>query len=125
MNTPTAKMPYPIMSGRPHPLGATPDMDGVNFSIFSFSANRITLLLFEKPDDPAPFQTIELDSKKNKTFHFWHVFVVGLAPGIHYAYRADGPRNIYEGHRFNYDKVLIDPYALGNTNLLWNRAAAC
>jgi len=123
-NSRTVKSQYAVTPGRPHPLGATPDAGGVNFSVFSFSATKVTLLLFEKPDDPEPFQAIELHPRTNRTFHFWHVYVVGLGPGIHYAYRADGPRNVHDGHRFNPSKVLIDPYALGNTNVLWDSVAA-
>ena len=63
--------------------------------------------------------------KVNKTFHFWHVFVEKLKPGMHYAYRIDGPHDLSRGHRFNQNKVLIDPYSKGNTNNLWDRVRAC
>ena len=49
----------------------------------------------------------------------------GLEPGIHYALRVDGPWAPHEGHRFNRNKVLLDPYAKGNTNNLWDRVASC
>ena len=70
-------------------------------------------------------QRIALYPETNKTFHFWHVDVKGLEPGMHYALRVDGPWAPHEGHRFNRNKVLIDPYAKGNTNNLWDRVAAC
>jgi isoamylase len=111
--------------GSPHPLGATPDKDGVNFSLFSRNATAVDLLLFEKHDDRDPFQVIQLDPYVNKTFHFWHCYVRGLRPGTHYAYRVDGPSDMSAGHRFNKKKVLIDPYAKGNTNSLWKRVDAC
>jgi len=79
--------------GSPHPLGATPDRQGVNFSLFSSSATAVELLLFKRHDDPKPYQTIQLDPNVNKTFHFWHVYVKGVSPGTHYAYRVDGPRS--------------------------------
>src|SRR3954447_25805254 len=44
---------------------------------------------------------------------------------MHYALRVDGPSNVHDGHRFNRNKVLIEPYAKGNTNNLWDRGAAC
>jgi isoamylase len=118
-------MSLDIDKGVPHPLGATPDKGGVNFSIFSGNATAVELLLFQNHDDPEPFHVIELDPYVNKTFHFWHVYVTGLTPGIHYAYRVDGPSDFSNGHRFNRNKVLIDPYARGNTRSLWNRAYAC
>jgi glycogen operon protein len=111
--------------GSAHPLGATPSPEGVNFSLFSENATGVELLLFSTHDAPQPFQAIPLDPYVNKTFHFWHVFVRGLQACAHYAYRVDGPFNPSAGHRFNRNKVLIDPYARGNTNSLWKRAGAC
>ena len=110
--------------GSPHPLGATPGLDGVNFSLFSENATGVELLLFAAQDAAEPFQVIRLDPSVNKTFHFWHVFVRGLKAGAHYAYRVDGPFDPASGHRFNRNKVLIDPYARGNTNRVWKRSAA-
>ena len=60
----------------------------------------------------------------NKTFHFWHVYVRGLKPGVHYAYRIGGPFDPSRGHRFDGGKVLIDPYSRGNNKTLWNREKA-
>src|SRR5438067_1002435 len=120
-----ASTPYRTKEGQPHPLGATPDAGGVNFSVFSQSATAIELLLFDEHDDKEPMQVILLDPAENKTFHFWHVYVEGLKPGAHYAYRADGPTDVNSGHRFNKNKILLDPYAKGNTNTIWNRVDAC
>ena len=114
-----------VERGYRHQLGATPDNEGVNFSIFSRNAQGVELLLFEKHDDPLPARVIRLDPGVNKTFFFWHVYVRGLLPGAHYAYRVDGPWDLGSGHRFNRNKVLTDPYAKGNTDALWNRVAAC
>src|SRR5688572_7333049 len=116
---------YWVEAGRPHPLGATPDAEGVNFCIFSQHATGIELLLFDAHDDHEPKQVIRLDPARNKTFHFWHCYVRGLRHGAHYAYRVDGPWDPANGHRFNRDKVLIDPYAKGNTAALWKRGDAC
>jgi isoamylase len=118
-------MPYSVEPGHPHPLGATLTAEGVNFSLFSGNATNVELLLFQAHDDPQPSQVIALDPYENKTFHFWHVHVRGLKPGAHYAYRVDGPHDLAAGRRFNRNKVLIDPYARGNTNDLWKRADAC
>ena len=117
--------PYATGPGRPHPLGATVHPGGVNFAFFSQHATGIELLLFDEHDGPEPVQRIALYPESNKTFHFWHVDVKGLKPGMHYALRADGPWAPHDGHRFNRNKVLLDPYAKGNTNNLWDRVAAC
>ncbi len=122
----TAPLEYQIERGRAHPLGAIPDENGVNFAVFSEHATSVELLLFDKHDDPKPIDTIQLDPYKHKTFYFWHVYVRGLKPGANYAYRVDGPQDLHgRGDRYNRNKVLLDPFASGNTETLWNRANAC
>ena len=103
--------PFQTEPGRPHPLGATVDKEGVNFSVFSRNATSVELLLFHEHDDVQPMQIIKLDPQANRTFFFWHVNVTGLKPGTHYAYRVDGPVDLHgKGYRFNRNKVLVDPY---------------
>lgn len=92
--------------GSPLPLGATPDSDGTQFSLFSRNATSITLVLFtgENPVE------ITLDPKRHKTGDIWHIWVKGIGGGQHYGYRADGPYFPEAGHRFNKHKLLLDPY---------------
>jgi glycogen operon protein len=116
---------YAVEAGSPHPLGAVADEHGVNFSVFSQNAEAVELLLFNEHDDAEPVQAVALDPRRHKTFHFWHAYVRGLKPGMHYAYRVNGPRDAARGHRFNPSKVLIDPYARGITKNLWRRGDAC
>ena len=127
--TTTMKAQYETDVGWPHPLGAIPDATGVRFTLYARHATAVDLLIFDEHDDEHPLQIIPLDPQVNKSFHFWHVYVKGAKPGMHYAYRVDGPNDEDSlrrfGHRFNRNKVLIDPYALGNTATLWNRGAAC
>jgi isoamylase len=111
-------------SGSAHPLGVAIHQDGVNFSLFSQAATQVVLLLFEHPLDPEPAQVVRLDPVRNKTFHFWHVFVRGCGPGISYAFRIDGPSEPAAGHRFDPNKVLIGPYAQVIQKQLWKRANA-
>jgi len=68
-------------------------------------------LLFDRADDPQPAAVIHLDRKQNKTFYYWHVFVSGIGAGQIYAYRVHGPFAPERGHRFDGNKVLLDPYA--------------
>jgi len=124
LSEPIQQVPYAVEAGSPHPLGASPSPSGVNFSLVSSNATGVELLLFSAHDSLEPFQTIRFDPCVNKTFHFWHAFVRGLKPGVHYAYRVDGPLESV-GQRFNRNKVLIDPYAHGNSNSLWARGSAC
>ncbi len=70
-----ATLKYQVEPGRTHPLGSTPNKEGVNFSIFSKNATSVELLLFDKHDDPEPIQFIHLIPKINQSFLFWLVFV--------------------------------------------------
>src|SRR5215831_6534962 len=125
MAAPTLVPMFEVEEGSSHPLGATIQPSGVNFSLYSCGATGVELLLFEQHDSPQPFQIIPLIPSKNKTFHFWHVLVKELAAGAHYAFRVTGASVPEAGLRYNRNKVLIDPYARGNTNTLWKREDAC
>lgn len=116
---------YQIEPGHAHPLGATVDEKGVNFSLFSEHATSVELLLFDQHNALAPFQVIQLDPIIHNTFFFWHVYVKGLKAGTFYAYRVDGPGDLKMGYRFNPKKVLIDPYAKGIDQSLWDWTMAC
>jgi isoamylase len=104
---------FHISPGEPYPLGATVVAGGTNFSLFSQHATGVELLLFRRFDDAGPLEVVRLHPHRNKTFHYWHVFVEGVGGGQIYAYRVDGPDDPAHGHRFNARKVLIDPYAKG------------
>lgn len=119
-----ATPPLATRPGQPHPLGATVMKDGVNFSVFSQHATAMELLLFDREDAVEPAQVIRMAPKDHLSFHFWHVFVAGAGPGLHYAFRANGPAMPEIGLRFDPGKVLIDPYARGNSMVLWDRVAA-
>ncbi|MGE5259230.1 MAG: glycogen debranching protein GlgX [Hyphomicrobiales bacterium] len=99
-----------IDKGKCFPLGATVRPDGVNFSVFSKSAIRVDLLLFDRLDDAKAARVIPLDPRWNRTYHYWHCFVPGVGPGQVYGYRAAGPFEPARGLRFNPQKVLLDPY---------------
>jgi isoamylase len=99
-----------VREGRSFPVGATVYPDGVNFSVFSRDSDAVELLLFDQVDDGKPSRAITLDPGKNRTYHYWHIFVRGLTPGQIYGYRAIGPFEPQKGFRYDPDKVLLDPY---------------
>ncbi|ABK98053.1 glycogen debranching protein GlgX [Pelobacter propionicus] len=99
--------------GRSHPLGATIVPGGVNFSLFSRDCSAVQLLLFDRVDDGRPARVIMLDPRKNRSYHYWHLFIPGLGPGQLYGYRVAGPRGPGGGGRFDPDKLLLDPYGRG------------
>jgi glycogen operon protein len=93
------------------PLGTHESEGGVNFSLFSRHASRLRLELFDHPEDATPAKAIDLDPARNRTGDVWHVWVEGIRPGQLYAYRVDGPYQPGDGHRFNFNKLLMDPFA--------------
>jgi len=97
-----------IRPGKPYPRGATWDGIGVNFALHSAHAEKVELLLFEDADDAEPAVTFTLPEQ---TGPIWHGYVVNLRPGQLYGYRVYGPYDPANGHRFNPNKVLLDPYA--------------
>ncbi|MGE5319214.1 MAG: glycogen debranching protein GlgX [Hyphomicrobiaceae bacterium] len=100
-----------VRRGVPLPLGTHEDRGGVNFALFSRHASRVRLELFDLPGATTPARAIDLDPAHNRTGDVWHVWVEGIRPGQLYAYRLDGPYQPEEGHRFNFNKLLLDPFA--------------
>ncbi len=98
---------HAVGPGKPWPLGASFDGDGVNFAVFSAHAERIDLCLFA-PDGRKELVRLPLTQRDGDV---WHLYVGGLTPGSLYGFRAYGPYQPEAGHRFNPNKLLIDPYA--------------
>jgi glycogen operon protein len=98
--------------GRSAPLGASLVDGGANFSVYSRSATAIDLLFFDREDAARPSRTIPLDRERHRTYHYWHAFVPGVAPGQIYGFRAHGPFEPARGLRFDREKLLLDPYGL-------------
>ncbi|MBN9414717.1 glycogen debranching enzyme GlgX [bacterium SCN 62-11] len=93
-----------LQAGRPDPLGATWDGEGVNFAIFSENAEDIDLCLFHEGRE----QRLRLRECSHSIFHG---YLPGAGPGLQYGYRVHGPYDPERGHRFNPHKLLLDPYA--------------
>ena len=119
-------MPQKVEVGVPLPLGAHQRGTGINFSVFSRHATKVSLLLFGDPQDHAPTSTITLHHQSNRTGDIWHLWVEGVGPGSLYAWRVDGPDAPEQGDRFNPHKILLDPYAtaLAGTDC-WDFAGVC
>ncbi len=95
-----------------HPLGAAMRPGGVNFSLYSKSATRVELLLFNHVDDAVPNRIIHLSRDQDRSGHYWHTFVPAIQNGQIYAYRVHGPKAPKAGFRFDGEKILMDPYGL-------------
>lgn len=96
-----------IQEGRPFPLGATWDGLGVNFALFSAHATKVELCLFDERGE-RELERIELPEYTDEV---WHGYLPSARPGTVYAYRVHGPFEPDAGHRFNPNKLVIDPYA--------------
>ena len=96
-----------VFPGRPYPLGATWDGHGVNFALFSANAEKVLLCLF----DETGTKEIQRIAMPERTDEVWHVYLPNIQPGQLYGYRVFGPYDPERGHRFNHNKLLIDPYA--------------
>lgn len=97
-----------VWPGKPYPLGANYDGNGVNFALFSEHAKGVKLCLFNHPDDEKEFTRINMTEV---TDYVWHAYLPGIKPGQLYGYRVFGKYNPFNGKRFNSQKLLLDPYA--------------
>jgi isoamylase len=107
-----------VWPGRPYPLGATWNGEGVNFAIFSEHAEKVELCLF---DASGRTQTSSITLHEH-TDQVWHCYLPEARPGQIYGYRVHGPYDPLRGHRFNANKLLLDPYAKEVHHLRWNDA---
>ncbi len=108
-----------VREGHPNPLGATWNGLGVNFALFSANATKVELCLFDD-DGATELERIELPEYTNQVFHG---YLPDARPGTIYGYRVHGPYEPEAGHRFNPNKLLLDPYAKSLVGQLeWNPA---
>jgi isoamylase len=101
-----SSFPAKLEPGAPYPLGATWDGLGTNFAVFSAHAERIELCLFESTGRR---EIARLDLTEC-TDEVWHGYLPNVRSGLIYGYRAHGPYQPQDGHRFNPHKLLLDPY---------------
>jgi len=97
-----------VYPGVPYPLGASWDGEGVNFAVYAENANGVELCLFEGKNATRESERIRLTERSH---HIWHCYLPDAKPGQLYGYRMYGPYEPQVGHRFNPNKLLLDPYA--------------
>jgi isoamylase len=105
---PRRPRPNRIWPGAPYPLGATWDGVGVNFALFSARATKVELCLFDSPTATRESHRVTLPEQTDMV---WHGYMPDIRPGQLYGYRVHGPYDPQAGHRFNPNKVVMDPYA--------------
>jgi glycogen operon protein len=113
-----------MKNGSPHPIGAEVTETGVNFSVFSYHATGVELLLFDTEEATQPSRIVNLFPGTSRTSHYWHIHLPGIKAGQIYAYRMSGPFAPELGHRFDPEKILLDPYARAISTKNYQRSAA-
>ena len=101
-------MSIAVYPGKPYPLGASFDGEGVNFALFAEHAEGVELCLFQSTESKK--ESFKIKMREN-LHHVWHAYIPDLKPGQLYGYRVHGPYDPKRGHRFNPNKLLLDPYA--------------
>ncbi len=97
-----------VWPGQPYPLGATWNGVGVNFALFSAHATRVELCLFDSVDSAQESVRLVLPEQTDMV---WHGFLPDVRPNQLYGFRVYGPYEPARGHRFNHNKLVMDPYA--------------
>jgi glycogen operon protein len=111
--------PTKVWPGRPYPLGANWDGEGVNFALFSAHAEKVELCLFDRSGSREEARIV----LPEYTDEVWHAYLPDARPNLLYGYRVYGPYDPPNGHRFNPNKLLIDPYARSlHGRLRWSDA---
>src|SRR3546814_17057472 len=94
-----------VWPGRAYPLGASYDVAGTNFSLFSEAAEAVDLCLFDEDGNEQRVRLDEVDA------FCWHAYLPNISPGQRYGYRVHGPWAPEHGQRCNSATILPAPYA--------------
>jgi len=95
-----------LLPGRPYPLGAVARKKGTNFAVYSEGATRVDVCLFDDSGNETESVTL-----RERTALVWHGFIRDIKQGQLYGFRVDGPWEPEQGRWFNFNKLLVDPYA--------------
>jgi isoamylase len=108
-----------LREGAAHPRGATWDGKGTNFTLFSANATKVEVSIFDARGE----REVERIALPEYTDQIWHGYLADVGPGTPYGFRVHGPHDPAAGHRFNPNKLLLDPYAFAHMGrLTWNPA---
>src|ERR1700760_4191373 len=100
-----------LKEGSPYPLGAAWDGKGTNFAVFSANATKVEVCIF----GPGGAHEVERIPLPEHADQIWHGYLPDIHPGTIYGYRVHGPYEPEQGHRFNPNKLVLDPYACAHT----------
>lgn len=101
---------YPVRPGMFDVNGAMALPVGINFTIHTHFGTSCELLLFRKGEEE-PYAVLPFP-QEYKIGDVYSMIVFGLdIDEFEYAYRIDGPYVRDQGHIFDKNKILLDPYA--------------
>ncbi|WGL51199.1 glycogen debranching protein GlgX [Nocardioides sp. BP30] len=112
-----------VWPGRNWPLGAEWTEQWTNFAVYAPNATAVWLCLFSDGSDGSVEEVETRYRLTEQSLGIWHGRLPGIRPGQRYGYRADGPWDPAQGHRFNVNKLLLDPYALATSGTIRNEQA--
>jgi len=100
--------------------------EGINFSIFSRHATRVTLVIDHWPEGAKlPIRhEFQLDRHENRTGDMWHILLATHQQNFSYGYRMDGPSDPSRGLVYDYETILIDPYCRALLPRAWGENPA-
>src|ERR1700709_1552587 len=108
-----------VKEGNAEAHGAIWDGKGTNFTLFSTHATKVEICLFDDKGG-TELERIALPEYPDT---IWHGYIPDVHPGSVYGLRVHGPYAPSEGHRFNPNKLLLDPYARAyHGRIEWNPA---
>ena len=113
-------MKVQISRGEPLPLGLHDCHDGTNLAVFSRHAVGMALLLYDSIGAIQPCLRIDLEPDHHRTGDIWHVRLHGDLRGMLYALQTEGPAGSAQGHRFQPDQPLLEPYAASVSGTAWS-----
>jgi isoamylase len=112
-------MAIQMREGVPSPRGATWDGRGTNFAVFSEHATKVEVCFFDENGE----KEVDRQELPEYTNQIWHGYIPQLRPSTRYGLRVYGPYEPENGHRFNPNKLLLDPYACAHIGeLKWDPA---
>jgi glycogen operon protein len=96
-----------VREGNSQAHGAIWDGNGTNFTLFSAHATKVEVCLFDRLGKTE----LERIALPEYTDQIWHGYIPDVHPSDVYGFRVHGPYEPHAGHRFNPNKLVLDPYA--------------
>ena len=101
---------FRVRPGKPLPFGVSSVPGGLNFSVYTSAGTSCTLVLYSRSEEK-PLAEIKVPDYY-RIGDVYSIVVYDLDyEDVEYGFRIDGPFDPEQGHRFNQDNILMDPYA--------------